>query len=89
MAKMKEYKFEMENLQFQDAVEEMMNEDKELFMELNDNYTMTKEEEQRAMKEIFDELDKQERIAVIDYYISIIVLSSIAFLFGLLVGFLL
>lgn len=47
---------------------------------------MTREEEDKAMKVLMDQLAKEERIAVIEYYISVFFLSLISIGFGAMMG---
>lgn len=53
---------------------------------MENNRPYTREEEDAAMKVLMKQLEKEERIAVIEYYISISVLGLTMLGFGYMLG---
>ena len=50
------------------------------------DYKMTKEEEDKEMKVIFDQIAKEERLNLIEYYISVSALGLIMFGLGFMLA---
>ena len=50
------------------------------------DYKMTKEEKDEALKAIFDQLDKEERLNLIEYYISVSALGLSMFGLGFILA---
>ena len=53
---------------------------------MENNRPYTREEEDAAMKVLMKQLEKEERIAVIEYYISVSVLGLTMLGFGYMLG---